>query len=237
MDKRAANPHHAKTERRRSNRFRVVVPVEVKWHEPNGVSVIEHAQAKEVNPHGALLHMNVYPNFGSRVELTNLLSAETAQARVLDMRRSKDGGVQGVAVELVVPSETFWGVNFQLKKTSAELVKLEQALNLGGIDLRVLREFRDAVDYVRTTAGAIQELQERQMQQRDTHTVLSLLTAERIRRAIYLIDELATDLDACEVTHGTQGIAELYRAVKGVYQRLNRIFKYGETQQELVLRS
>src|SRR2546430_5287848 len=51
---------------------------------------------------------------------------------VLALRRSKEGAVLGVAVELVVPSEAFWGVNFQLKKTNAQLYKLEQALLSGG---------------------------------------------------------------------------------------------------------
>jgi hypothetical protein len=55
-----------------------------------------------------------------------------------------------------------------------ELLKLEKDMKdvrSGVMDPRVLREFRDAVDYVRKTAWALQELQERQAQQRDTATV------------------------------------------------------------------
>lgn len=48
-------------------------------------------------------------------------------------------------------------MNFQLMKTSAELVEIEQAIQSGSVDARILKEFRDAVDYVRRTAWAVQE--------------------------------------------------------------------------------
>lgn len=221
--KREIPPHNPDlaAERRRSKRFPVVVPVEVVWCGPDGISVKEEAQAKKVNAQGGILQMKTYPEVGTRVELTNFLSAEAAQARVLAMRRSKEGALLGIAVELVVPSETFWGVNFQLKKTNAQLFKLEQALMSGGVDLRVLRDFRDAVDYVRTTAGAVQKWQELQLQGRDTAEARSLLLGEHIRHIAFLSDELAADLDSCEVNFGTKGIAELYRAVEKLYQHLN----------------
>jgi hypothetical protein len=174
--------------------------------------------------------METFPNVGDIVELTNLLSAEAAQARVLGIRRSAESAVPGVAVELFVPSETFWGVNFQLKKTAGELLKLGQALQSNGIDLSVLREFRDGVDHIRKIAWAVEEWEERHLQRRDFDTVLSLLTAERIRCATYLCNELAAELEACGVTFGTKGIAEFYRAVDRVRQSLERSFTYREAQ-------
>src|SRR5256886_13241678 len=121
--------------------------------------------------------MKVYPSVGSHLDLTNLLSGESFRARVVGTRRSAEGRVLGVAVELLVPSETFWGVNFQLKKTSAELMQLEHAIRSGGIDERILMDFRDAVDHVRKTAWAVQEWQERRITRHDPHTVLPLLTS------------------------------------------------------------
>jgi len=174
--------------------------------------------------------MKTYPDVGSQIELTNLLSTESAQARVVAIRRSQKGAVRGVAVELLVPNETFWGLNFQLRRASAELVKLEQAIKSGGIDPRILREFRDSVDYVRKTAWAVQEWQERQLQQRNTSTVLPLLTAERIRRATQLSNAITMDLAAHEVTSETAGIEDLFRAIERVYQNLLSLFKNHETQ-------
>src|SRR5437773_11298606 len=97
--------------------------------------------------------MKIYPWVGGDLELTNLLSGQTTQARLVGTRRSKDGAFLGVAVALVVPNETFWGVNFLLRKTSAELAKIEQTIKSGGVEHRILREFRDALDYVRKKIG------------------------------------------------------------------------------------
>jgi hypothetical protein len=158
--------------KRRSRRFPYISPVEATWQEPNGKIFREAGQATEVNAQGGLLEMKTYPAVGSQIELTNLLSHESSQARVVGVRRSSEGRLLGVAVELSVPSETFWGMNLQLKKTCADLVRLEYDMRSGPIDSPILREFRDAVDNVRKTAWAVQEWQERQSRHQDPHTVL-----------------------------------------------------------------
>ena len=213
---------------RRSDRYPVVVPVKVKWLEPSGASVIEFAEAKEVNMHGGLLEMKGRPAINSVIELTNLSSTRTASAQVISQRLSKEGGVLGLAIELLTPSETFWGVTFRLKVAIDDLLKLEKDMKdsrSGAMDPRVLREFRDAVDYVRKTAWALQELQERQAHQRDTGTVRSLLTDERVRRATQLSKALASDLDSQEVSDATPGTAELFRSIEVLYHRLANLFK------------
>ncbi|HEX2713721.1 MAG TPA: hypothetical protein VHM88_16100 [Candidatus Acidoferrales bacterium] len=108
----------------------------------------------------------------------------------------------------------------QVKRATAELLAVEDVIKSCGIEAGVLREFRDAVDHVRKTAWAVQEWQERQLQQRDTQTVLSLLTAERIRRATQLSQALTTELDARKLTSETPRIAELLQALEQVHQRL-----------------
>ena len=229
-DKSGAELPASKGKNRRSDRYPVVVSVKVKWSEPSGAGVIEFAETKEVNMHGGLLDMRGRPAIGSVIELTNLTSTKTASARVVSLRSSKKSEVLVVAVELLTPSESFWGVTFRLKMAIDNLLKLEDAIKSGGMDPHVLREFRDAVDYVRKTAWALQELQERQAQQRDTATVRSLLTEERVRRATQLSKVLASDLDSHEVTDGTTGAADLYRAVEGLYQRLAGLFKIRESR-------
>jgi len=116
-------------------------------------------------------------------------------------------------------------VNFQLKKACADLVRLEYDMRSGSTDQRVLKEFRDAVDNVRKTAWAVQEWQERQLRHHDPHTVLSLLTAERIHRATQLCDAIITDSDAHEVTRETVGINEFFQAVQRVHQTLLNLLK------------
>jgi hypothetical protein len=224
MEERTAEQVLPRGEQRRGSRFPVVVFVEAKWQGPIGKLVKETAQAMEVSALGGLLDMSTYPSVGSDLELTNLLSRDTAAARVVGTRRSKEGTLR-IAVELQIPSETFWGLNFQLRKTSAELVKIEQGIKAGGVEPRILEEFRDAVDYVRKTAWAVQEWQERQMQKHDTQTVLPLLTAERIRRATQMSKAITADLATHEVTRETAGIEEFFRAIESLYQRVADLFQ------------
>lgn len=213
------------TEQRRGNRFRVVVPIEAKWKDASGNIVTESAEATEANGQGGLLAMNEYPVPGTPIAVRNLISGEETQARVAAIRRAKDGTVLGVAVELLKPSETFWGVNFQLKKTSAQLAKIEEAIKSGGVDPRILRDFRDAVDYVRKTAWAVQEWQERQLKQHDPQTVLPLIISERIRRATQLSQAISADLAAHDVTHETSGLREFFRAIEGLYIQIGSLFR------------
>jgi hypothetical protein len=219
MEEVLTNPPRTKAEQRRGSRFPVVVPVQAKWQEATGKTVVETAQAREVNAQGGLLSMKTFPSVGSQLELTNLLSGETYRARVVAVRR-KEGAILGVAVELLIPSETFWGVNFQLKKTSAELLKLEQAIRTGGIDQRILMDFRDAVDHVRKTAWAVQEWQEREITHHDPHTLIPLLTSERIRRAAQLGNSIIKDLASQEVNRDTPGVEQLFEAVTRMHQLL-----------------
>jgi len=211
--------------KRRSRRFPFLSPVEATWQEKDGKIVRESGQATEVNAQGGLLEMKSYPPVGSQIELRNLLSHQTLQARVLGHRRNPEGRLLGVAVELLVPSETFWGVNFQLRKACADIVKLEYEMRSGPIDQRVLREFRDAVDNVRKMAWAVQEWQERESRQQDPRSVLPLLTAERIHRATQLCDAIATAAAGNEIARETVGIEEFLRAVERVHQSLLDLFK------------
>ena len=220
-----ANQHSSSAGKRRSRRFPFISPVEATWQEANGKIFREAGQATEVNIQGGLLEMKTYPAVGTEIELTNLASHETSQARVVGVRRSSEGRLLGVAVELFLPSETFWGTNLQLKKTCADLVRLEYEMRSGPFDPRILSEFRDAVDNVRKTAWAVQEWQERKSRQQDPLTVLPLLTAEGIRRATQLCDAITTGLAAHEVARETVGIHEFFQAVVRVHQGLIALFR------------
>src|SRR5579859_3969648 len=134
-DKSTGETPVAKGKNRRSDRYPVVVPVKVKWLEPSGASVIEFAEAKEVNMQGGLLDMRGRPAIGSVLELTNLTSTKTASAQVVSLRTSMKSEVLGVAVELLTPSETFWGVTYRLKIAIDDLLKLEKAIRSGGMEI------------------------------------------------------------------------------------------------------
>src|SRR6266567_215 len=207
-------------ERRRSDRYPLVIPIHLKWLGPGGETHSAHAQAREANLHGGLLEFlgeDKYPIERTEAELMNLVSGHTAKARVSAIRRSATGALLGVAVELLSPNEEFWGLTFQLRRITGELLKLEHGIKSGDIDPYVLREFRDSVDYIRKTAWAVQEWQERQFQHRETATVLPLLMAERIRRAAQICTAVAVDLKNNDIAPETAGLEALFQATLRLY--------------------
>ena len=193
---------------RRSDRFPSVVPIEVRWTR-DGRNVSQAGQAVEANAHGGVLELAQYPEEGSSVEIVNRLSGETISARVLTLRKSSDGAIRGVAIEFLWPADAFWGLSYRLQRTSAELMRLDQVLRDGKIDLRVLRGFRDAVDYVRKTSWAVYEWHDRQVKHRDTATVLPLLTRERIRRANTLCNNIVQELESGNLSDHLAELREL----------------------------
>jgi len=214
-------------ERRRSERYQLVIPIHLKWTGLRGEEYSAHAQAREANLHGGFLEfvdVEKFPPDGTELELTNLVSGQKTKARVSAIRRSSQDAPLGVAVELVPPKEDFWGLTFQLRRSTGELLKLEHGIKSGEIDPYVLREFRDAVDHIRKTAWAVQEWKERQVLKRDTATVIPLLVTERIRRGTQLYEALATDLrsknihpDAAEIEELTQAIEKLREELKQLH--------------------
>jgi hypothetical protein len=236
MARRATNSDGSKVERRRWQRFAVNVPVEVSWRGPDDQVVKQEALARYVNSNGGLLEMMEQPEFGSRVTIANLISAETAEARVLATPNTREGVAHGIAVELIVPSESFWGVDLHLKKTSIELQKLEKSLRDAGIDLRLLKEYRDAAEYVSTVSGAVKQLRECQIQERSDSEVTASLCAERVRRASSLCVEVLADLEAGRTTADTKGIEEFCRCLEDNLIRLRPLLRRSEPTISLPIR-
>jgi hypothetical protein len=237
MARRGTSPDGSKLERRKSNRYLVTVPIEASWRGPDGLAIKQAAVARQVNPNGGLLEMTTYPEVGSRITLTNFLSAEAAEARVLATPTSREGVSNGIIIELIVPSETFWGVNLQVKKTGVELQKLENSLRSEGIDPRLLGEYRDTVDYIRTAALAVQQLREHQLRGRDDSEIISTLVAERVRRATNVCHEIGADLDAGRLTNETKGVEELYHSLEQACDRLRHLLKSLEPDRYLTTRT
>ena len=225
MTGRGTTPDGSKVERRKSSRYLVAVPIEASWRNADGVPVLVQAIAKQVNANGGFLEMTIYPGVGSRIHLTNFLSAEAAEARVLATPSSREGVSHGIIVELITPSDSFWGVNLQVKKTSVELQKLEKSLQGEGIDFRLLSEFRDTVDTLRTTALAVQQLREFQLKGRDDSEIVSMLVTDRVRRATKLCHELVADLDAEKLSNEIRGVEDLYDALETACDRLRHLLK------------
>jgi hypothetical protein len=237
MARRGTSPDGSKSERRKASRYQVSVRIEASWKSADGAIFRERAIAKQVNANGGQLEMANYPEVGSRITLTNFLSSEITEARVLATPYSREGVSNGIIVELVVPSENFWGVNLQVKKASVELQKLEKALRSEGIDLRLLNEYRDTVEYIRTAALAVQQLREHHLRGNDDSEIISVLVAERVRRATNVCLEISADIDAGKLSNDTKGVEELYKSLEQSCDRLRHLLKSLEPDRYLTTRS
>jgi len=220
--KRPMSADGSRVERRKSRRFPVVVPIEVIWQGADGMVVKEDAVARQVNVNGGFLKMSVYPELGSRVTLTNFLSAQAAEARVIAAPHAREGVANGIIVELIVPSESFWGVDLQVKKTIVELQSLEKALQCEDMDLRLVKEYRDAVEYIRAAAVTLEQLRECQFRGMDDSELLSDLVTERIRRTVKLCLGVVADVEAGRTRAGSEDINELYRTLEFVQEHLRQ---------------
>ena len=210
--------------RRRAKRLSLVVPLEVQWQEPRGGAVTEPARTRDMSPHGALLLMKNFPRANAVVTLKNLLTGESSQGRVAQMRRSSEGKLLGVAVELLVPSETFWGLTFQLQSASMQLMSIESSFQASksGVDFRILGCLREVVGDLRQTAAAVQQWQELQLEGRDAYPALDVLNRARVDRATHLLDELTADVNSGALSPDNEEFAGFTQAVERILERLTR---------------
>lgn len=118
-------------------------------------------------------------------------------------------------------------VTSRLAAATAELQILEQQVKSGDLDARVLREFRNAVDHIRSTAWAVQQWVGLEQKHQDPYSVLPVMSAERVRRATQLCEDLRHDLSNVEIGIETPGLANLYQAIEELQQQLAPLFKKG----------
>jgi hypothetical protein len=139
---------------------------------------------------------------------------------------SREGVAHGIVVELISSDEGFWGVSLQVKKAGVELQRLEKSLRAQNVDLRLLKEFRDAVDYLQAIAGSVQQVRDRQTED-DDESVDTWLVGERLRRTINFCLEVITDFDAGRITEDTKGLPELLESVEQISHRFRGLLTRG----------
>jgi len=102
-----------------------------------------------------------------------------------------------------------------------ELQRLEKNLRSQNVDLRLLKEFRDAADYLQAIAGSVQQSRQRQVD--GDEEGVDWLVGERIRRTINFCLEVMADVDAGRITEETKGLAELLESVEQISQRFRSL--------------
>ena len=102
----------AESDRRRSSRVMLIIPVEIKWMTKDGPWVQEHADTEVVSQHGAMLRMKSRLSPGTQVEVRRPAVGLSVKAKVVGVGNPSSDGLARVAVEMLSPNDTFWGVSF-----------------------------------------------------------------------------------------------------------------------------
>lgn len=88
-----------------------------------------------------------------------------------------------------------------------------------------LREFRQALDNVRTTAWTVNELMDARSAGQDPRIVLSFLTAERLRRFSQMVKDLCEDIEQEGTGWHAQGVQDLSDSLAMLQEKLGELVR------------
>ena len=111
----------------------------------------------------------------------------------------------------------------RLKHATEELRDIQDQLVTGRVDPRILTDFRDAVNRVRTTAWAVQHSLCSEEPDTQGLSVLALLASERVRIAYQMCRIIAADLSNNGMSHGSGKLVQLYLAAGDLTRQLEHI--------------
>ena len=121
-------------------------------------------------------------------------------------------------------SESTGGSNASpLEQAIVELLQLDEVLLSGDLEPRILTDFRDALNRVRTVAWAAQQYVIRKEIDQDSNSVLSLLVGERIRATYQLCQEISDDLKRTDIEFQAGSLVQLYEVTKALTEQLEDV--------------
>lgn len=105
--------HFRRTERRRTARVTFAVPltVHLQNHADEKLCVRTHSQS--INGHGGLIVLEETVGVGQTLHLENRMNGQSAECRVVSVRRSRDAKTY-VGVEFLSPDTNFWHMAFPI---------------------------------------------------------------------------------------------------------------------------
>ena len=114
-------------------------------------------------------------------------------------------------------------VRSPLEQAIVELQRVHEILLAGDLDPRVLTDFRDALNRVRTAAWAAQQYVMRKETEQDSGSVLSLLAGERVRVTYQLCQAISDDLKRTDIDFQAGSLVQLHEATKALTEQLNGV--------------
>jgi hypothetical protein len=148
--------------------------------------------------------------------------------RIMSTRKPKDEGNKSVqsseqaqtrtqqeACEAVIPS--------RLEKAISELQGLNELLLSDDLDPRILADFRDALNRVRTAAWAAQQYVARKETDQGSGGVLAFLVGERIRATYQLCQSISEDLKRPDLEVPAGSLIQLYEIMSALAEQLKGV--------------
>ena len=111
----------------------------------------------------------------------------------------------------------------RLEKAISELQGLNEVLLSGDLDPRILADFRDALNRVRTAAWAAQQYVARKEIEQDSTSVFSFLAGERIRAAYNLCRAISEDLKRPDLEVPAGSLIQLYEVMSTLTEQLKGV--------------
>ena len=115
-----------------------------------------------------------------------------------------------------------------LEQAIVELQRLHEILLAGDLEPRVLADFREALNRVRTAAWAAQQYVACKETQQDSSSVLSFLVGERIRATYQLCQAISDDLKRTDIDFQAGSLVQLYEVAKALTEQLNSVINKRE---------
>ena len=152
----------------------------------------------------------------------------SASKNATQVTRRKAGTIRKVKSEQIAQAGTpteigDLPVRSHLEKGISELQGLHDVLLSDDLDPRVLADFRDALNRVRTAAWAAQQYVARKETHQDSISVLSFLAGERIRAAYQLCQAISEDLKRPDIAVPAGSLIQLSEVMSALAEQLKRI--------------
>ena len=113
----------------------------------------------------------------------------------------------------------------RIRAATEELNGLQEVVRTGTVDVRVLVEFREAMNHARRASEAVKKWVEEEASNGDPYVAVRFVETERIKSAVEMMRELCHDVDGGGIDFDTPGLSDLRAAVKTLNERLARFGK------------
>jgi hypothetical protein len=159
--------------------------------------------------------------FANRV----LLEKKLVASRIVPTKRPGDPSPGGKEDSTMADSPTKNPeLSSRLRKTNEELKNLQSSVKTGMINVKVLMDFRTAIERARQASAAVQQWLDAQGKGGDPYKLMEQVVRQRVEMTTQLIKDVTVDLESLDVDFDTPSLPALNDAVRKLAERLEKLF-------------